>query len=218
MFNTVVPPHPLAAFLLRSINWAQPDDPDKKYPLLGRMRYVWMDEDKNVKILLKDGPDSWSEEKEEIMQQIKGHESFMSVETLERDPVYLVATFKPIHETSYDRNMPVDEFLENMHMFDSTAQSKGWPSIHTHPFDLWDKAMEDMKNGKMTPKMENLGENIKNMLEESVAEDQLEEMTKDAGIEGFEKTRVKIMSVDPIGNLEDKTDEFMKKNSDGNES
>jgi translation elongation factor EF-1beta len=211
MFNTVVPPHPISSILLRAINWAQPDDPEKKYPLLGRMRYVWVDEEKNIKLLLKDGPSSWSEEQEAIMSQIKGHETLVNVEVLDRDPVYVVATFKPIMETSYDRSIPMDELLENLFLFDETAMSNGWPSILKHPFDLFDIAMEKMKNGEMSPKMERLAENIKNMLGESDAEDKLEDITKEAGV-GFEKTRVKVMMVDPVGNLEDKTEEFMKKN------
>lgn len=211
MFNTVVPPHPLASILLRAINWAQPDDPEKKYPLLGRMRYVWIDEEKNIKILLKDGPDSWSEEKEEIISQINKHETLVSVETLQRDPVYLVATFKPVMETSYERNVPVDELLENMDMFNETAGSKGWPSIYIHPFDLFDKAMDEMKNGRMSSRMEKLGENIKNMLEESDAQGELEKITKEAGVDGFEQQKVKVMMVDRNGGLEDKTEEFLSK-------
>jgi ribosomal protein L12E/L44/L45/RPP1/RPP2 len=52
------------------------------------------------------------------------------------------------------------------------------------------------------------------MLGESDAEDKLEDITKEAGV-GFEKTRVKVMMVDPVGNLEDKTEQFMKKSDDG---
>lgn len=209
-FNVVVPPHPLAPLLLRAINWAQPDDPEKKYPLLGRIRYVWTDEEKNVKILLKDGPNSWSEEQEEIMAQINGHETFISVVVLERDPVYIVATFKPVMETSYDRSIPMQELLDNLDDFNETSQSKGWPSILIDPFDLFDKAMEDMKGGKTTSRMDRLGEQIKTMLEQSSAEDQLGDMAKDAGIDGLEPQRIKIMTVDPVGNLEDKTEDFLK--------
>lgn len=166
IFNTVVPPHPLSSLLLRTINWAQPDDTEKKYPLLGRMRYVWIDTENNIKILLKDGPSSWSEEQEEIMNQIKSHETFVSVEILERDPVYIVATFTPVMETSYDRSIPIDELIENIKTFDETTMGNGWPSIHQHPFDIFDEKMEEMSTGKqMSPSMEKLGENIKNMLD-----------------------------------------------------
>lgn len=213
IFNTVVPPHPIASILLRAINWAQPDDPEKKYPLLGRMRYVWVDEEKNIKLLLKDGPNSWSEEQEAVMNQVKGHETFLGVEVIERDPVYIVATFKPVMETSYDRSIPMEELLENLFLFDNTSQSNGWPSILEHPFDLFDKAMKKMEKGEVSPRMERLGESIKNMLEESKVEDELGEITKEAGV-GFEKQRVKVMMVDPVGNLEDKTEQFMKKESD----
>jgi hypothetical protein len=209
-FNVVVPPHKLAPWLLRSINWGQPDDPEKKYPLMGRMRYVWTDEDKNVKILLKDGPSSWSEEKDELMSQIENHETFVGVEILERDPVYIIATFKPVMETSYDRGFPVDEFIENLEMFDKTAMEVGSPSIMTHPFDLWDKAMEDMKNGKTTPKMDKLAENLKAMFEEDKVQDNLKEIVKEAGIDGLDKPKVRVMMVGPDGSLNDKTDDFVK--------
>ncbi len=216
MFNTVVEPHPFAPILLRAINWAQPDDPEKKYPLLGRMRYVWIDENKNIKILLKDGPNSLSEEKDPIMDQIKNHETLVDVKPLERDPVYLVATFKIIMETSYDREIPMDELIENLDSINEAIQLKGYPSLLTDPFEIFDKAMEDLKNGKMTSKMEEFGKQLKSTLEESVAEDQLDEMTKDAGIDGFEKQKVKVVGVNPDGKFEDKTEEFMKKH--GNEN
>lgn len=211
-FNLAVPPHPLSSLLLRAINWAQPDDPDKKYPL-GRMRYVWIDENKNIKLLLRDAPDSWSEEKEEVMQQIKGHETFVNVKILEKDSTHLVATFKPVMETSYNRSIPMDEFIDNINLFDESAQSKGWPSLLVHPFDLFDIAMEKMKNGELTPKMERFGEQLKEVLNESAAEDKLEEMTKEAGIDGFETKKIKVMTVDRIGNLNDETERFMKENN-----
>lgn len=211
LFNTVVPPHPLAPYLLRAINWAQPDDPEKKYSLLGRVRYVWMDKDNNVKILLKDGPESWSEEKDEVMKQVKGHESFVSVEVLERDPVYLIATFAPLIETHYDRGMPIDEFIENIGAFDSTGMSNGWASILTHPFDIFDAAMKKMEGGEISPKMEKVAAGIKDMLEQSSAEAELGDMTSSAKIDGFKENRVKVFSVDPNGNLKDQTDNFDKK-------
>jgi len=214
-FNLAVPPHPLSSLLLRAINWAQPDDPEKKYPILGRMRYVWIDEEKNIKILVRDAPDSWSEEKDEVMKQIKGHETFVSVEVSEKDSTHLIATFKPVMETSYDRSIPMDEFLDNIHIFDEGAQSKGWPSLLVGPWELFDIAMEKMKNGEMSPKMERFGEQLKEMLNESEAEDKLEEMTKEAGIDGFETKKIKVMTVDRVGNLSDETERFMKENDNG---
>lgn len=210
LFNTVVPPHPLAPYLLRAINWAQPDDPEKKYSLLGRVRYVWMDKDNNIKILLKDGPESWSEEKDEVMKQVKGHESFVSVEVLERDPVYLIATFAPLIETHYDRGMPIDEFIENIGAFDSTGMSNGWASILTHPFDIFDAAMKKMEAGEMSPRIKKVAEGVKDMLDQSSAERELEEMTTSAKVDGLNNEKVKVFSIDTEGNLEDKTEDFTK--------
>lgn len=194
--------------LLMAINWAQPNDPEKKYPLLGRMRYAWLDENNNIKLLLKDGPNSWSEEKDEIMKQIQGHESLINVEELERDPVYLVATFKPILETHYERQLPIDGLMAMIPEIDEAGISKGHPSIYTHPFDLFDQALVDMDKGKTTSRMDKLGDNIKSMLDQAFAEDQLGDMTK-------ETQNIKIMTVDPSGDLHDKTDEFLKKSDDG---
>jgi hypothetical protein len=206
-FNVVVPPHPLGPYLLRIINWAQPDDPNKTYPLLGRIRYAWIDKNKNINLLLKDGPSSWSEEQEQIKKQIEEHETFVSVETLKRDPVYLVATFKPIMKTSYDRGFPPQEFLDNLDELDNVAQLKGWPALSIHPFELFDKAMEEMKAGKMNPRMEKFAQNLKNTFEQAAAEEELSKITNNAGVTGIETSTVKILKVDNSGDI---TEEGLK--------
>jgi hypothetical protein len=202
--------------LLRAINWAQPDDPEKKYPHLGRMRYVWMDSEYNIKLLLKDGATSWSEQKDEIMTQIKGHETLVDVHPLERDPVYLVATFKPVMETTYDRSIPIQELLDNITMFDETAMLKGWPSLFTDPFTLFDIAMEKLTKGEMSPRMEKFAESLSTMLGDVQAQDELKTIVTDSGIGGFEPDGVRILSVDPSGEVEDKTEEFLDKKDEGN--
>lgn len=94
LFNKLVPRHPLSTFLLIDTRWGVSCDPDKKYPLTGRLRYIWMGEDyKTIKLLLKDGESSWSQQKEEISLQICNHENFISVKHYEKDPVYLIAEF-----------------------------------------------------------------------------------------------------------------------------
>lgn len=96
IFNEVVPLHGLAPFLKFGIRWAVPDL-ENRYPLEGRLRYLWMgDNSQTIKLLLKDGPDSWSEQKEAITAQLERHESLISFKTYEKDPVYLIAEFEPL--------------------------------------------------------------------------------------------------------------------------
>ncbi len=210
MFNMAVPPHMLGPFLLRSINWAQPDDPDKKYPLFGRIRYVWMNEDfTEVKLLLKDGPDSWSENKKAIEEQIRNHESFVSLEVLERDKVYIVATFKPLKSLSYDEKSEdtIKNFLEKVPYVDVIMVNEhGETSITKDPFELFDAAMKNLnEGGEMTQEMKNFGESLKQQLSSIENEQKMEDMTKEAGIDGFKADNVRILSVNRDGTIDDKT-------------
>lgn len=164
-FNLAVPPLTLSPVFLRAINWAQPDDPQKKYPLMGRMRYAWLSEDmQNVKLLLKDGPNSFSEEKPEIMEQIKSHETFVSVTILERDSVYLVAEFKVLDE-HYDDNfkkLVLDNFSGKMKAMQNVLVENNHESLVKHPFDIFDEVMKKLESGdtaaldKMKPLAESL--------------------------------------------------------------
>lgn len=158
MFNIAVKPLQLAPVFLRAINWAQPDDPEKKYPLLGRMRYAWLSEDlKNVKLLLKDGPDSFSEEKPEIMEQIKSHENFVSVDVLKRDPVYLVAEFKvpTDHYDSHFKELVLDDFADKMEMIQLLSKTNGMESLTKDPFVIFDDVISKL-NSNDPETLENL--------------------------------------------------------------
>lgn len=101
IFKKLVPDHELTPFLLCALRWV-PFDPEHKYPLRGRLDYVWMSEDyQTIKLLLRDSDESWSEQKQETMDQITKHESFISVEKHEADPTYLIAEFRPITDWSW---------------------------------------------------------------------------------------------------------------------
>lgn len=182
VFNMVVKPHPFAPVLLLAINWAQPADPEKKYPHLGRMRYVWMSEDyKQIKILLKDGPGSWTEEdyQKEIMNQIKGHETFVNVEVDSRENVYLVATFTPVIDAGYERPLDLDfsKLEEIMREVDEEAVANGMVPITVDPWTIFDNAMKDLENGKIIPEVENLKKSFSEMMI-LVARPRLERGTK----------------------------------------
>ncbi len=168
MFNMVVKPHPLGKYLLACINWAQPHDPEKKYPLLGRLRYVWMDEEyKVIKLLLKDGPTSWSDQQEEITKQINNHESFKDLKVLRRDTVYIEASFYPILQ--YEGcPLIIEDFLLNINELDAEGIANGFPSITKDPFIIFDEELEALKNGSKEPtnEMNNLMTNLANKINE----------------------------------------------------
>lgn len=203
VFNMVVKPHPFAPVLLLAINWAQPADPEKKYPHLGRMRYVWMSEDyKQIKILLKDGPGSWTEEdyQKEIMNQIKGHETFVNVEVDSRENVYLVATFTPVIDAGYERPLDLDfsKLEEIMREVDEEAVANGMVPITVDPWTIFDNAMKDLENGKIIPEVENLKKSFSEMFENIEAQDELSGIADDSGVT-FNKDRV--FTVGPDGKM-----------------
>jgi hypothetical protein len=198
-----VKPHPLAPVLLMAINWAQPQDPEKKYPELGRMRYAWMSEDySQIKILLKDGPGSWTEQeyRDAIMNQIKTHETFVSVEVQERDNVYIVATFTPIKKCSYLRAMisDDDDFGEMMSEIDKECIENGLPSVTAGPWELFDKAMVDLENGVFTPEIKNLQDTMSEIIGDVDAQDKLSDIAKESGVD-FKKDHV--YEIKPDGKL-----------------
>lgn len=165
-FNLLVPPHLFAPLILQSIEWGQRDS--EKYPLMGRMRYAWLSEDyKHVKILLKDGPNSWSEEKDEIKKQIEGHEGFVSYTVLERDPVYVVAEFKPqkdfllLFEKLVGEKVDFPDLEEKLKM-------TGHPSPTKHPFDIFDEGVKKMEAGdpEVMDKLKPVAEMLKKALDD----------------------------------------------------
>lgn len=128
LFNMVVKPHPISAHLLLAIQWGSKD---RKYPLLGRLRYVWLSDDyENIKLLLKDGPNSWSENQEEIEAQARSHEGFVSYEVVTRDNVYVVATIKPDIEGFSEKMKELDEAI--------LKEAPHAPSLTKDPFDIFD--------------------------------------------------------------------------------
>lgn len=157
LFNIVVPMHVLSSDLLYAIRWALPIDKESKYPLLGRLRYVWLDENLNVCLLLKDGPTAWTEEenKASILNQITNHESYVSHEVYSEDKVYLIAKFKPItwsikHE---DKNytIPGDTLINSVIEKDKNIQSAildepsiavRYHNIYENPFAIFKTELE----------------------------------------------------------------------------
>lgn len=194
MFNTVVPPHEFAPALLFAIKWAQPLDSEKKYPELGRMRYAWLTEDGNIKILLKDGPNSWTEpeQREKIMKQIIGHETYVSHYTLERDPVYLVAEFKPVPdiitgEKVVDGRKVVEWCIEQDKSVAAALLDAGhrYHTLYEDPFDIFDVELAHLETNYEAKK---LGESIVNQINKITNDDRGIEGTTGPGPEGSNET------------------------------
>lgn len=154
LFNTIVPPHRFARILLNVIRWGQPItiDGKQKYPLMGRMTYVWMSEDySTIKLLLKDGPSSWSEQRQEVMDQIRNHETFVSVNTDKKDDCYIIAEFKPIpvdelEHLPDDIKDSIDGFMMHIEELDRHHTEMGEHPITKHPMVIFDEQMEIMKS------------------------------------------------------------------------
>jgi len=203
LFNLAVKPHPFAPVLLRSINWAQPDDPHKKYPELGRMRYAWLSEDfKHVKLLLKDGPDSWTDKEwqSHMDKQIRSHEGFVDVKVCERDRCYLEVTIDPIVDAGYERTIKFDNFQDMMRDANAEAMSAGFPDLTTDPWTLFDRAMDDIKNGKISEEIENFRNSLETVVGQVDADSKIDQMAGESGIE-TNGEGPKIFSVDKKGKL-----------------
>ena len=149
IFNSVVKPHQLAPVLTFLIDWGY-----KKYPLAGRIRYVWVTEDfKKIKLLLKDAPSSWSKNPDEIMAQIKSHEAFVSVEVYKKDPVYLIATFNPIKE-QMDMVKMKHPFEKTIFEANESLMEEGIISLTKDPFVIFHERLEDFdKNPENNPEL-----------------------------------------------------------------
>lgn len=197
MFNLVVKPHPLAPILLQAINWAQPHDPSQKYPLLGRMNYVWMSKDyTQIKIFVREGRDAWSSNKNEVINQIKRHECFVSIEEANMDKTYVIATFDPIMETHYEREVDVRVLMEKAQELDAHFIREGHPSITDDPESLFQKGLNNMEKGIMTDELKAFGKSFKTVLEQMNTEEKIQEELNKNNITGFNPTSIVIIKKD----------------------
>jgi hypothetical protein len=148
---------------------------------------------KRIKLLLKDGPESWSEEKEEIMKQIRSHEGFVSVEVYEKDPVYLIATFDPCTDFSDcliddtdDMTETVKSFFENAREVDEKLLERGEAtySITKDPFEIFEESMSIMNELKVvTPDVQDVANRI------------VEAMTDETKKDGGESPDIRIIGM-----------------------
>jgi hypothetical protein len=134
---------------------------------IGRIRYAWLSSDgKHGYILFKDGPASWSEKKQEVEIAIRTHPAFVSYDVLERDSVYVIATFDLSKTERYSPDL-IQAVIE------ADAQIKEVVENHIalteHPFDIFDRNMKAWENGTlradMVKRTGEIAEKIKNAIE-----------------------------------------------------
>lgn len=142
LFNRIVPKHALHGFLVAGIRWGIPCDPDKKYPLTGRLYYSWMGENYDtVKLLLREGEGAWSNNREAVIAQAKGHETFISLTTLQRDPTFVVAEFGFLEDLSWIKKIPKSD--ESFRMVGQVIDYKSKASM-----ELIQKTLPRMKEAE----------------------------------------------------------------------
>lgn len=150
IFNAVVPLNKATGNLLILLEWGS-----EKYPILGRIRYVYIDKSSNcIVLLLKDGPNSWTtkEERESVINQFTSHHLYSKHEVYEKDPVYFYVYFK-IDETI---KAQTDALLKY-------CASVG-EDIISDPMDLFNLAMERISTGVITESESNLAKEIENKI------------------------------------------------------
>jgi hypothetical protein len=206
MFNILVKPHFLAPFLLRLINWGQKDDPKQLYPLLGRMRYVWMDEEGNICLMLKDGGNSWSDQKEQINAQIEGHESFVS---MTEEDVYLYPKFRPLYDCHYDRNDDEDKTFDRLvNALPELLEKESfeyfgeiYPPLTKHPMDIFNEGIKRMESGEVIPEVEKFTEGFITMIEKVEHDKAVNEELKKEGITPNEEGGIKVFGIARDGSI-----------------
>jgi hypothetical protein len=127
IFNTVVPLNKATRILLSLLEWGS-----EKYPLYGRLRYVYIEDGKKIVLLLKDGPSSFTseEDRQKLVDQFTNHHWYDSHKVYEKDPVYFYVYFnipekltpiiKSMLQIALDQNE--DIISDPMHLFNLAIQ------------------------------------------------------------------------------------------------
>lgn len=217
LFNHCVLKHPLAPFLLRSILWGQEDDPEKRYPLMGRVRYVYLaDNYETICMLLKEGPTSKSKNKELIWEQIKRHETLVSWGTVKRDRSYIIARFKPVpfcYINEENGHNFLNELMFNLEKYDTRtmeiAKDKiglSFQSLLDDPFVLMDRFLSKFNLKDLGVDYHKMVMGLKESIDKTMADKELSDLTKEAGISGYSHHGLTILELDEDGNMTDITD------------
>ena len=141
MFNILVPFEETQEELVRLFDWDSS---------IGRIRYAWLDKDCiHGYMLFKDGPTSWSEKVEEVKKAIESHPAFVKYEVLDRDTVYVVATFDLRKVKSYYDPEMIQKIIEIDNVMKEVSPS--FIAITDAPFDIFDRNIEALKDGTLRP-------------------------------------------------------------------
>lgn len=210
--------HPLTPMLLRSILWNQEDDPQQRYPLKGNLQYVYMDDDyETICLLLRDGPKSPSADRKAVVQQIRGHETLKAFKVVENYPSYVVAKFRPImysYATEMESGALLNYTMTNIRGLDAKMikmakdLGKDVQSVLTNPIDHFQTRLRSIGLGIFSDDLLQVAEGIKTSLQSFKVESDLRDMTEAAGISGFKRDNLKVMTVNKGGQVTDITDEM----------
>jgi hypothetical protein len=97
-------------------------------------------------ILYKDGPDSWSENKEQVEAAIKSHPLFKSYHVSPRDSVYVIGTFD-LTKVDPERKKWVDYILKSDAVV--AELGLGHTSPTEDPFDIFDRELKKLSEGTL---------------------------------------------------------------------
>ena len=157
-FNILVPIGEGQAIVLNSlIQWN---------PYIGRIRYAWLSEDgTEAYILLKDGPSSWSEKKEEVLSYLVAHPYYKSHKVVERDPVYMVGTFD-LTEVSDKKKEYIRLILEGDRAIKETVEN--YTMITDDPFDIFDKHLALLGKGELGGEMKRQTDDLAKKIHDAI--------------------------------------------------
>lgn len=210
--------HPLTPMLLRSILWNQEDDPEMRYPLKGNLQYVYMDDDyETICLLLRDGPKSPSTDRKAVVQQIRGHETLKAFKVVDNYPSYVVAKFRPImhsYATEMESGGLLNYTMHNIRHLDAKMVKmakelgKDVQSVLTNPLETFQNNLRSIGLGIFSDDLLQVAEGIKTSLQSFKVESELKDMAEAAGISGFNRSNIKVMTVNKGGSVTDITDEI----------
>lgn len=149
VFNIVVPLNKATKILLSLTEWGS-----VKYPIMGRLRYIFIKDENYICLLLKDGPNSFTDpiRREELIKQFKSHHLYSHHEVYEKDPVYYYLYLK-----INDEMKPVIKQLLQI------ALDNG-EDIISDPMHLFSLAIDRMESGILTESERNFSEKLKDII------------------------------------------------------
>lgn len=151
MFNSIVPMLSAGRLFLVLIDWDES---------IGRIRYCWASKDgTEIYVLFKDGPDSWSDNKELVEKTAREHYAFKDWKVVDRDNVYVIATFDVTKFVDSKREIihaVIESDVAMSKMEDEEARKDLYDILYditTDPFYIFDARLKELEEGKLDPKL-----------------------------------------------------------------